>query len=246
MFEKESLVIQKEWVKGKFIKRYKRFFADVIINDQLEVAHVANTGSLKTVLFEGAPCLLLPSNNPERKLKFTLEALQVPTGAWVGINTSYPNQLAQWSFQNGFFSHWKSFDQMQPEYKISKETRLDLMLSSSQTKAKHFVEVKSVTLKTDDGCAAFPDAVTERGQKHLRELMTLKAEGHGAEILFVVQRADCHSFRAAHEVDPEYAKLLQQAQQAGVLITVVVAETSLTDHHGKIQLTKTLPLKITT
>ncbi len=252
-------MIQKNWITAKFLKRYKRFFADVELissfdvpalqahfeKSSIQVAHVANTGSLKSVLNQGALCLILPSDNPERKLKFTLEALQVVDTmgrkTWVGINTSYPNQLAQWAFENRFFSHWQDYDQMKPEYKISKETRLDLMLSNSKNGHQHFVEVKNVTLKNENGMAEFPDAVTERGQKHLIELMNLKSQGHTAEILFVIQRSDITGFQPAESIDPEYAKLLKQAQTNGVKVTAVIAQ--LNAQTNTLQLTRTVEVQ---
>jgi len=168
------------------------------------------------------------SDNPERKLKFTLEAVKSPeTGAWVGVNTSWPNSLAKEAFENRVFKHWQKFDQLKAEVKLSAETRIDLVLSKAEK--KHFVEIKNVSMAKLTGekyFAQFPDAVTERGQKHLRELIKLVKEGHTAEILFAVQRDDCVAFRAAAEIDPEYAKLLVQAAEVGVVVTPALVEIS--------------------
>lgn len=208
--------------KGLFLKRYKRFFADIETNEGLVVAHVANTGSLKSVLSSGAECLLSESDNPERKLKFSLQALSDGQGGWVGVNTSIPNQLAQEAFAQKLVKHWLEFDEIKPEFKISAETRLDLRLRNSKTDQLHFVEIKNVTMKEGD-CAQFPDAVTERGQKHLRELIALTKQGHSTEILFVIQRTDCAKFSAASQIDPEYARLLAEACKEGVRVTAVTA-----------------------
>ncbi|MFN7262954.1 MAG: DNA/RNA nuclease SfsA [Pseudobdellovibrionaceae bacterium] len=221
-----------ELLSGVFLKRYKRFFADVELSGQVEVAHVANTGSMKGVNNPGVRCLVSKSKNPERKLKFSLEALMDPqSGEWVGVNTSWPNQLAQEIFKQKYLSHWQNYDVMKPEHKINAETRLDLLLTNSTTQKQRFVEVKNVTLATGDlaakaGVALFPDAVTERGQKHLRELTLLVKQGHEAEILFLIQRNDCISFKAAKDIDPDYAELLDQAKKSGVTITCVCAEIS--------------------
>lgn len=211
-------------IEARFLKRYKRFFADIALKtdegEQIVVAHVANTGSLKSVLNSDCRCLISPAENPERKLRYTLEALEV-SGAWVGINTSWPNALAKEAFEQKIFPHWLAYDICQPEIKISPETRLDLLLKNSQTGACHYVEIKNVTLAENE-TAMFPDAVTERGQKHLRELMSLQEKGHTCEILFTVQRTDCKQFLPAEMIDPEYAKLLRQAHAKGVRVTVAV------------------------
>jgi sugar fermentation stimulation protein A len=210
--------------EGIFLKRYKRFFADVKLGKEIVVAHVPNTGSLKSAVEAGAPCLVTESDNPERKLKYTLEAVQMPSGSWVGVNTSWPNQLAKEAFEAKVFKHWHSFDELKGEVKLSAETRIDLVLTNSKTQKKHFIEVKNVTMASGEvhdmkGVAHFPDAVTERGQKHLRELMKLVKDGHSAEIFFAIQRSDCHKFSPADEIDPEYGKLLREAQKVGVMIT---------------------------
>jgi len=217
--------------EGVFLKRYKRFFADVKLGEDTVVAHVANTGSLKSAVEAGAPCLVTDAENPERKLKYTLEAVQVPSGTWVGVNTSWPNHLAKEAFENQIFAHWKNFDELKAEVKLSAETRIDLVLSNSKTQKKHFIEVKNVTMASGEltsqkGVAHFPDAVTERGQKHLRELMKLVKEGHSAEIFFAVQRADCLRFSPADQIDPEYGRLLREAQKAGVVVTAALVDVS--------------------
>ena len=207
--------------QGKFIKRYKRFFADVDLGDgKIVVAHVPNTGSLKSCLFEGAECVIAESTNPERKLKATLHFMKTPT-SWVGVNTSLPNFLAYEAREQ----LWSGFGYAQREYKISKESRLDLVLapdaeSFAAGRGLHHVEIKNVTYAEGE-TALFPDAVSTRGQKHLRDLMGLKAAGHGAELLFVVQRQDCKYFQPAEAIDPEYSSLLREARAAGVRVRAV-------------------------
>ncbi|MBO9666161.1 MAG: DNA/RNA nuclease SfsA [Bdellovibrio sp.] len=223
--------------EGIFLKRYKRFFADVEFQGQTVVAHVPNTGSMKGVNTTGMACLISESDNPERKLKFTLEMVKAPTGSWVGVNTATPNTVVRETVlrvigtgasEKGSFAHWANFDEAKPEYKISAETRLDFMLKKKDTGKMHFIEVKNVTLG-EDGVAKFPDAVTERGQKHLRELMALMDEGHTAELLFTVQRSDCTSFTAADDIDPEYGRLLREAQKKGMMISPHIIDLSPTE-----------------
>lgn len=215
--------IQEKMHQGKLLQRYKRFFADIEWNGQVVVAHVPNTGSMKGCNNPGSLCLFTESSNPERKLKYTLEMVQSSTGAWVGVNTSRPNALVKEALHSGLLSHWKGFDEIKPEFKITKESRFDFALLKKNKDQKHFIEVKNVSLSEGD-CALFPDSVTERGQKHLRELMRLKDEGHTCEIVFVVQRNDVRSFSAAKEIDPEYAKILAEAKKGGVVVTALCTE----------------------
>lgn len=224
----------KDLDEGVFLKRYKRFFADVHWNDSTLVAHVPNTGSLKGVNTPGQPCLFSHSDNPARKLKQTLEMIQAKSGAWVGVNTAIPNLVVREALEyvtstvetvEPTWSHWREFRFVKPEFKISAETRLDFALYKDDTGPKHFIEVKSVTM-ADGKVAQFPDAETTRGQKHLLELMKLVEEGHTAEILFAIQREDCDSFSPAIEIDSEYARLLREAEHKGVRITPLVLSLS--------------------
>jgi sugar fermentation stimulation protein A len=214
--------------QGVFLKRYKRFFADVDFKGQQVVAHVPNTGSMKGLNNPGQICLISETDNPDRKLKFTLEMIQAPNGAWVGVNTATPNTLVKETLlsvvangHNGAFAHWTGFDEVKPEYKISAETRLDFALKKKQSDKIHFIEVKNVTLAEADR-AQFPDAVSERAQKHIRELMALMEQGHTAELVFTVQRNDCTGFSPADHIDPEYGRLLREAQQKGLRVTPLV------------------------
>lgn len=228
---------EKPLIEGIFLKRYKRFFADIEIDGQVVVAHVPNTGSMKGCGETGAKCLVSPATNPERKLRYTLEMIQTPK-SWVGVNTSHPNHLVRELWQSGKLEHWKEFDGGQLEVKISKETRLDMALwhSSKQKNVKngklselapplHFIEVKNVTL-ADKNKAQFPDAVTERGQKHIRELMALMEQGYTCELVFVIQRQDCESFSPADDIDPTYGELLREAHKKGLRISPLVCELS--------------------
>ncbi|MFP5519956.1 MAG: DNA/RNA nuclease SfsA, partial [Bdellovibrionia bacterium] len=158
--------------EGIFVKRYKRFFTDIESQGEVLVAHTANTGSLKGVAIGGQPCRYSHSDNPERKLKYTLEMIQAPTGAWVGVNTATPNTIVKEALEGAVagegFAFWQGYDGVKPEIKISAETRFDFGLLKAG-KPQKYIEVKNVTL-AENGLALFPDSVTERGQKHLREL----------------------------------------------------------------------------
>lgn len=221
--------------EGVFLKRYKRFFADIEWKGETLTAHVPNTGSMKSVNNPGALCLFSHSDNPERKLKQTLEMIKAPSGSWVGVNTATPNTIVRETLlglvgqKSGDlpknWQHWADFDEVKPEYKISAETRLDFALSKKNSDKKHFIEVKNVTL-AEGKVALFPDAETTRGQKHLQELMDLMDQGHTAEILFTIQRGDCTEFSPADDIDPEYGKLLRKASQKGLKISPFIVDLS--------------------
>lgn len=243
--------MQNKLIKGFFIKRYKRFFADIQINEnEVVTAHVPNTGSMKGLLNSKAPALVTHNNDPKRKLKYTLEALKTET-SWVGVNTSKPNKMAVLAFENKLIPHWLTYNYIKPEAKINDKTRIDIAFAKNLDVKKwnkflidehkfHFVEIKNVTL-SDGDTALFPDAVTERGLKHLNELIELTQAGHTTELLFIVQRQDCSKFLPAHDIHPEYATTLKKAQQQGVKLTALECQWS--DQRG-FELTDYKPLKI--
>ncbi len=216
--------------EGQLLKRYKRFFADIDFKGETLLAHVPNTGSLKSCLIPNQACRFTESKDPKRKLKFTLQMVKTPS-SWVGVNTGLPNLLVFECWENAEAPLWRRFDRAQKEVKISTESRIDMVLWKSKDfksdkiqmkdfdKASfHFVEVKNVTL-AEQKTAFFPDAVTERGQKHLLEMMKLIKQGHSAELVFTVQREDCQTFRPAEDIDPAYAKLLRQAVDLGLTVS---------------------------
>lgn len=214
--------LEKTLSKGQLKSRYKRFFADIVYENQVVTAHVPNTGSLKSCLFPEQDCYFTHHNDPNRKLKYTLEIVTTPTGL-VGVNTQTPNVMMNQALRGAWLPHWQGYTEVKSEFKLNAETRLDFRLSNGVR--HHFIEVKNVTLKQDSS-AAFPDSETTRGQKHLSELMTLKEEGHGAEIVFFVQRGDVEDFKPARDIDPIYADLLKQAHDNGVQITPIVCDVT--------------------
>ena len=245
--------------EGVLLKRYKRFFADVEYFDPISkkkislTIHCPNTGSLKTVIEKDTQhtCWFSLNDDPNRKLKGTLEAIQTVSGAWVGLNTSWPNKIVQFAAQDSiesgipFFKNWKGYSYYKSEHKISKETRLDGVFCFLKSdldnlkKKKHYIEIKNVSLARNDQ-AQFPDAVTERGQKHLIELMKLIDGGHKAELIFTIQRSDVKAFSIAGDIDPKYKKLFDQAVLKGLIIKPVLVEIN----RDGIRLSqKILPLK---
>lgn len=202
-------------IEGKILKRYKRFLADVeLLSGEIITAHTANTGSMKTCWEPGWNVALSFHDNPKRKLKYSLEMTHNGK-TWIGINTSLPNKMAKTSIENHEVSELDGYSEVKAEVKRGK-SRIDLKLIGHESKPDCFVEIKNVTLLGEDRTALFPDAVSERGQKHLRELMEIKAEGLRAAMLYIVQREDVDTFSPAQEIDPEYAKLLRKAHEQGV------------------------------
>lgn len=233
--------------EGIFLKRYKRFFADIEWQGNVVTAHVPNTGSMKGCNEAGNLCRLSISDNPTRKLKYTLEMIRTKPGTWVGVNTAVPNQLVREALEAQLLPHWQGITRILPEFRLSPETRLDFAVekesaghSANAEPFRHFIEVKNVTM-AEGARALFPDAVTERGQKHLRELMRLKDEGHEVELVFTIQRDDVDHFAPADGIDPEYGRLLREAQAKGVRLTPLVvqlsdAEARLTDQLLRVEL----------
>lgn len=216
-------------IKGIIHKRYKRFLADVELLEDTEinkkgdiiVAHTANTGSMKTCWEAGWNVLLSYHDNPKRKLKYSLEMTH-NENTWIGVNTALPNKLAFEAIQNGVVKEVQGYEHIKPEAKIG-NSRIDLWLYNGEKKNptdQCYVEVKNVTLLGNDGVVLFPDGVSERGQKHLRELIGLKREGIRACMLYIVQREDVSIFSPAKEIDPTYAALLKEAYAEGVEILV--------------------------
>ena len=232
--------------EGKILKRYKRFLADIQLSSgEVITAHTANTGSMKTCWEPGWKVLISFHDNPKRKLKYSLEMTHNGQ-TWIGINTSLPNKLAKEAIENGLIKELKGYPFIKPEVKTG-NSRIDLLLSKEkETRSKKdqfFVEVKNVTLKGDDhqkNAALFPDAVSVRGQKHIRELIRLHKEGYKTALLFIVQREDVDYFTPAKDIDPLYSSLLKEASTSGVLI---LAYQCMMSKEG-IVVNKSLPVKL--
>nr|BDT29141.1 DNA/RNA nuclease SfsA [Bacteriovorax sp. HI3] len=208
---------------GIFQKRYKRFFADIKMGEEIVVAHTANTGTMKMCLGEGWQAMMSYHDSPTRKLKYSFEMINNGK-TWIGINTSLTNGLAIEAIQNGVIKELQGYKDLKPEAKIG-QSRIDILLSNSPDE-QCYVEVKNVTLIDDQGHALFPDAVTERGLKHLGELLELKKQGIRTVMLFVVQREDCHSFKVEQDIDPAYCKKLKEVMSEGVEVLVYQCKLS--------------------
>ena len=211
-----------ELTKGKLIKRYKRFLADIRLEDGSEVvAHCANSGSMKSCIEEGAEVYCSRVKDPKRKTRFTWEMIKIGDG-WVGINTGIPNKVAFEWIKEGLIKGFEQSTEIRREVKWE-DSRFDIYLANEEEQC--FVEVKNVTLKEGD-VAMFPDAVTSRGRKHLETLIRVKESGIRAVMLYFVQRLDVHSFAPAADIDPEYAAALQLGISAGVEVMVVQAKVT--------------------
>ena len=204
----------KPLIKGKLIKRYKRFFTDVKIGKETVVAHCPNTGSMKGLLDEGNEVFVSKNDDPKRKLKYTLEIIKVKKNL-VGINTHFANKIAYHGLSNNLVKEVSNNDSIRPEVFFNKETRFDFLVEKN--KQKIFVEVKNVTLFRDENIAEFPDAVTSRGSKHLRALIDATKKGYKSYLLFLVQIQGAENFKIAKDIDKEYYENYLLAKKAGVI-----------------------------
>ena len=203
--------------EGRLVKRYKRFFADIECADgSIVTAHCANTGSMLNCMADGARVWFSRNDDPKRKLKATWELVETPHGRIACINTGRANRLIEEALQAGVITELAGFTQLRREVKYGEEnSRADFCLMFDQRQV--FVEVKSVTLGfADTDTAAFPDAVSTRGAKHLRELTALAEMGTRAVLIYCVNLSGITAVRAAQEIDPEYAAALAEAKTAGV------------------------------
>ena len=195
-------------ISGLLIKRYKRFFVDIKIKNQIITAHCPNTGSMYGLLNEGNKVWISESNNPNRKLKYTLEIIEV-NKAMVGVNTHSSNKIVEHALQNNLIDEFNDILEIKPETKFGLNTRFDFLVLNKKSKA--FIEVKNVTLLRKKELAEFPDAVTTRGLKHINELLKAVRKNYKIYILYLVQRNDCKSFTIAKDIDPDYANALRKA-----------------------------------
>lgn len=230
------MIFKEKLVHGTLIKRYKRFLADVRLDDGSEiVAHCTNSGSMKSCIEVGAEVYLTPVNDPKRKTKFTWEMIKM-NGDWIGINTGNPNKLAFEAISAGTISELVGYTTVKREVKFG-DSRFDVFAENETEKC--FVEVKNVTMK-EGKYALFPDAITTRGQKHLKTLMEVKASGIRAVMLYIIQRSDLEIFAPAKEIDPDYAKALKLAVNSGVEVIVMQAKVT----PEKIELVRKIPAEI--
>ena len=195
-------------ISGVFIKRYKRFFVDVKIENKVITAHCPNTGSMKGLLKEGNKVWLSKSNNPDRKLKYTLQIIE-DNKSKIGVNTHLTNKIVLEALENNLIKEFGKNTTIKSEIKFGNNTRFDFLITKQNYKA--FLEVKNVTLARNPKIAEFPDAVTSRGAKHIEELIKASKKGYQVYIAFIIQREDCNQFAIANDIDPVYSTLLSKA-----------------------------------
>ncbi|MBK6283824.1 MAG: DNA/RNA nuclease SfsA [Draconibacterium sp.] len=230
------MIFKEKLIHGTLIRRYKRFLADIKLDNETEVvAHCTNSGSMKSCLENGAEVYLTPVYDAKRRTKFTWEMIKI-NGDWIGINTGNPNKLAFEAISAGTIPELAGYSTVKREVQFG-DSRFDIFAENDNEKC--FIEVKNVTMK-EGKYALFPDSVTVRGQKHLKTLMEVKAAGMRAVMLYIIQRSDTEIFAPAIEIDPEYAKALKLAVIAGVEIIAMQAKVT----PEKIELVRKLPVEI--
>ena len=202
-------------LQGTLIKRYKRFFVDINFKDKIITAHCPNTGSMMGLLNKGNKIWFSVSNNPKRKLKYSLEIIEVGKNL-VGINTLLTNKLVFEALKLKKIKNLIKFNNIKTEVKFSNTTKFDFLISNN--KEKCFLEVKNVTLLRNKKIAEFPDAITTRGTKHLVELINAKKKGFQSCMLYLIQRQNCKAFKIAEDIDINYKIAFDKAIKAGVKI----------------------------
>ncbi len=195
-------------IPGEFIKRYKRFFVDIRINKQIVTTHCPNTGSMLGLLKKGNKVWISKSDNPNRKLKYTLEIIEVNKSK-VGVNTHSANKIIKEALYNNLIKEIPNIKEIKAESKFGIHTRFDFLIIGEKYKA--FIEVKNVTLSRKKGLAEFPDAITLRGLKHINELIKASKKNYKIFLLYLIQRNDCKNFKIAKDIDLKYAKAIHKA-----------------------------------
>jgi len=224
-------------IRGTLIRRYQRFLADVRLpSGAVVTAHCTNTGSMMGCKEPGSVVYISRCDKKGRRLLYTWEIIRVGS-TWVGINTLHPNRLVAEAVQRNEIPELQGYESIHREVLTRRGTRLDLCLEGIIGSC--FVEIKNVTLAMG-GIAAFPDAVSERGTRHLQELIRLRRRGHRAALVFVIQRNDCSSFRPADEIDREYGRWLRRAVKVGVEAFPYAAHVT----PREIALSQRLPLRL--
>lgn len=223
------MIIDPPLFPATLIKRYKRFLADVRLKDGTALTvHTPNTGSMLGCAEPGMRVWLRDTQNPKRKYRYSWEMSETTNGVLIGVHTGINNQLLVEAIQAKRIPALQGYDKIQTEVPYGEEnSRIDVLLSNDQEQC--YVEIKNVTARDDNGLAIFPDAVTSRGTKHLRELKAMVEAGHRAVIFFSVQRTDVSGFRPAIEIDPLYARTLLEAVEAGVEVIAWCAKLGPTE-----------------
>ena len=203
----------KRLIKGKFIKRYKRFFADINIKNEIITAHCPNTGSMMGLLDQNNEVWISKNNDPKRKLKYTLEIIKAKDNL-VGVNTHLANKIVYEGLSNNLINEFMNSESIKPEVYYNKNTRFDFLVNKNNQ--NHFIEVKNVTLFRTNNVAEFPDAVTSRGSKHIKTLVDAIKKGYKSYVLFLVQIQNIENFQIAKDIDKNYYKNYLLAKKGGV------------------------------
>ena len=202
------MIFKNKLISGLFVKRYKRFLVEVKLKDQIVTAHCPNTGSMMGLLKKGNKVWISQSDNPNRKLKYTLEIIE-DGNSKVGVNTHSTNKIVHHALENNLIKEFSNILEIKPETKFGTNTRFDFLVISKKNKA--FIEVKNVTLSRKKKLAEFPDSITTRGLKHIDELNKASKKNYKIFILFLIQRDDCNSFKIAKDIDTDYANAFSKA-----------------------------------
>jgi sugar fermentation stimulation protein A len=211
-------------IPGKLIKRYKRFLADIELkNGEIITAHCPNSGSMRSCQTPGWEVRLSYHDIPSRKYKHTWEMVH-NGNCWIGINTVIPNQIVEEAIRKGKVDSLRGYTELKREVRYGKNSRIDIFLQNENETC--YIEVKNVTLVEEDNVYYFPDSVTERGRKHLYELIEMVKQGNRAVMFFVIQRSDGTIFKPASHIDPNYAKSLKEAHDQGVELMVYQARVN--------------------
>lgn len=217
-------------IKGKLVKRYKRFLADIILENGEEItAHVPNSGAMTSCIEENCDVWVTFHDNDKRKLKYTLELTKMGENL-ICTNTGVANKIAIEAIQNGVIKELQGYENLKPEQKYGENSRIDILLENENEKC--YVEVKSVSLKIDD-YLAFPDSVTSRGTKHLNELAQMVKDGHRAVMLYVIQRTDNLPFKLACQIDKKYCEAFKEVTKNGVEVLVYQSHINLEEIYLK-------------
>ncbi|MGZ3275836.1 MAG: DNA/RNA nuclease SfsA [Caulobacteraceae bacterium] len=223
--------------RGRLVRRYKRFFADVVLDDGTEItAHCPNPGAMLGVNTPGLKVWLSRSDDPKRKLAHTLELVETAEGALTGVNTMHPNRLVAEALEAGLIPELAGYDAVRREVKYGEASRVDFLLTA-QDRPACWLEIKNCHLSRGNGLAEFPDCVAARSSRHLRELAAMAKTGYRAVVLFVVQRMDCDRFEACAELDPLFARTLGEVASEGVEVLVYACEVD----QRQVMLAKRIP-----
>ncbi len=225
-------------IKGRLIQRYKRFLADVTLEDgQTVTAHCANPGAMLGLNAPGLTVWLEPNDDPKKKLKYSWKLVELPDGDWAGIDTSLPNRLVAEALAAAAIPELAGYESIRREVKYGRNSRIDFLLVGAG-RPDCYVEVKNVHLRRVGDLAEFPDSVTTRGAKHLEELGAMAEAGARAVMLYVVQMTGCGRFALAGDIDPAYAAAFQRARECGVEALCRACRIS----EGEIGLDRALPI----